>query len=59
MQKQFNLLQVYRGLASLLVVLFHGQRIINRELHQDSLLNIFTFGWVGVDFFFVLSKSAR
>lgn len=55
MKKQFNLLQVYRGFAALLVVLSHGENIINRELHQDSLLNMFTFGWVGVDFFFVLS----
>jgi len=57
MKKQFNLLQVYRGLAALMVVLLHAQDIINRniELHKDSLLKIFTFGWIGVDFFFVLS----
>ena len=55
MKKQLYFLQVCRGFAALLVVFFHGKIIINRELHQDSLLNIFSFGWAGVDFFFVLS----
>ncbi|MEH2145034.1 acyltransferase family protein [Nostoc sp.] len=55
MNKKLNLLQVYRGVAAVLVVLTHGNRIISRELHQDDLLQIFHFGWIGVDFFFVLS----
>ncbi|MEH2064712.1 MAG: acyltransferase [Nostoc sp.] len=55
MNKKLNLLQVYRGIAAVLVVLTHGNRILSRELHQDDLLQIFHFGWIGVDFFFVLS----
>ncbi|MEH2242010.1 acyltransferase family protein [Nostoc sp.] len=55
MNKKLNLLQVYRGVAAVLVVLTHGNRILSRELHQDDLLQIFHFGWIGVDFFFVLS----
>ncbi|MFN6487928.1 MULTISPECIES: acyltransferase [unclassified Nostoc] len=55
MNKKLNLLQVYRGIASILVVLTHGNIILSRELHQDDLLQIFHFGWIGVDFFFVLS----
>lgn len=55
MNKQLNLLQVYRGIAAALVVLTHANKIISRELQQDKLLQIFHFGWIGVDFFFVLS----
>jgi peptidoglycan/LPS O-acetylase OafA/YrhL len=53
--KQLNIIQVYRGLAALLVVLHHANDIFNQDLHQDFLFNIFGFGWAGVDFFFVLS----
>ncbi|MEH2280666.1 MAG: acyltransferase [Nostoc sp.] len=55
MNKKLNLLQVYRGLAAVLVVLTHGNLILSREMHQGDLLQIFHFGWIGVDFFFVLS----
>jgi peptidoglycan/LPS O-acetylase OafA/YrhL len=55
MNKKLNLLQVYRGIAAILVVLTHGNIILSRKLHQDDLLQIFHFGWIGVDFFFVLS----
>ncbi|WP_414568635.1 acyltransferase family protein [Nostoc sp. CCY 9925] len=55
MNKKLNLLQVYRGIAAILVVLSHGNRILTRELDQNTLLQIFHFGWIGVDFFFVLS----
>jgi len=55
MNKKLNLLQVYRGIAAILVVLSHGDRILGRELNQNSFLQIFHFGWIGVDFFFVLS----
>ncbi|MFN6561630.1 MAG: acyltransferase family protein [Nostoc sp. ChiSLP01] len=55
MNKKLNLLQVYRGIAAILVVLSHGDRILSRQLDQNSLLHIFHFGWIGVDFFFVLS----
>jgi peptidoglycan/LPS O-acetylase OafA/YrhL len=53
--KNFNLIQVFRGLAAILVLLAHGNDIFNRELHQNFLFNIFYFGGAGVDFFFVLS----
>ncbi|MBD2677970.1 MULTISPECIES: acyltransferase [Nostoc] len=55
MNKKLNLLQVYRGIAAILVVLSHGDRILGRELNQNTFLQIFHFGWIGVDFFFVLS----
>jgi exopolysaccharide production protein ExoZ len=55
MKKQLNSLQLYRGLASILVVLHHANIILDRELKQDGLFGIFHFGWIGVDFFFVLS----
>jgi exopolysaccharide production protein ExoZ len=52
---KLNLLQVFRGLASLLVVLAHGSLIFKEVLNRDFLFNIFDFGGSGVDFFFVLS----
>ena len=55
MRKQLNSLQLYRGLASILVVLHHANIILDRELKQDGLFGLFHFGWIGVDFFFVLS----
>ncbi|MDZ8225465.1 acyltransferase [Nostoc sp. ChiVER01] len=57
MNKKLNLLQVYRGIAALMVILHHGNGIVSRELHQNNLylLQKFHFGWIGVDFFFVLS----
>lgn len=55
MKQQFNSLQLYRGVASILVLLHHANIILDRELHQDGSFKIFHFGWVGVDFFFVLS----
>ncbi|WP_309742893.1 acyltransferase [Chamaesiphon sp. OTE_20_metabat_361] len=55
MKKQLNSLQLYRGIASILVVLHHANIILDRELKQDGLFNVFHFGWMGVDFFFVLS----
>ena len=54
--KKLDLLQVYRGLAAVFVLFFHGSQILRNEFHQqDILLNIGNLGWVGVDFFFVLS----
>lgn len=55
MHQKLNSLQLYRGLASLLVVFHHANIILDRELHQDGSFKIFHFGWIGVDFFFVLS----
>ncbi len=53
--KRLNLIQVFRGVASVLVLLAHGDLIFNQNLNQDFLFKIFTFGGSGVDFFFVLS----
>ncbi|MEH2068462.1 MAG: acyltransferase [Nostoc sp.] len=55
MNKKLNLLQVYRGIAAILVVLCHANHILTREFNKNTLLQIFHFGWIGVDFFFVLS----
>ncbi len=52
---KLNLLQFFRGLASLLVVFAHGGLIFKEVLNRDFLFNIFDFGGSGVDFFFVLS----
>lgn len=54
-KKKLNLIQVFRGLASLLVVLAHGSLIFHQNLNRDFLLDIFGFGGSGVDFFFILS----
>jgi len=53
--KRLNLIQVYRGVAAVLVLLAHGDLIFNQNLNEDFLFKIFTFGGSGVDFFFVLS----
>jgi exopolysaccharide production protein ExoZ len=51
---KLDCLQVFRGIAALIVLLHHGIIIMaNREL--GALNIIFDVGWVGVDFFFVLS----
>lgn len=55
MRIQLDSLQVYRGFAALLVVAHHSNIIFQGEISRSSLLSIFSFGWVGVDFFFVLS----
>jgi exopolysaccharide production protein ExoZ len=52
---QLNFIQVFRGLASLLVVLAHGSLIFHTNLQKASWFDIFGFGGSGVDFFFVLS----
>ncbi len=53
--KHLTLIQVFRGIASLLVVGVHGELIFEQNLDQQFLFNIFHFGGSGVDFFFVLS----
>lgn len=53
--KRLNLIQVFRGLAAVLVVFAHTDLIYNQNLNQDFLFKITTFGGSGVDFFFVLS----
>ena len=48
-------LQMLRGLAATLVVLFHLQAAAIAEGHQPGILGWFEGGEVGVDVFFVLS----
>jgi exopolysaccharide production protein ExoZ len=54
-RKKLNLLQGFRGIASLLVLLVHGTALLKQQTHQAVLGNWFSFGYTGVDFFFVLS----
>jgi len=53
--KKLNLLQVYRGIAALLVVMFHLNQMSTERLNQVTFFNLFYSGWSGVDYFFVLS----
>ncbi|MDX2099582.1 MAG: acyltransferase [Leptolyngbyaceae cyanobacterium bins.59] len=53
--KRLNLIQVFRGVAAVLVLLCHGDLIFQQNLNQEFLYKIFDFGGSGVDFFFVLS----
>ncbi len=54
-KNKLELIQALRGLAALLVVMFHTTELNHKNFHQDFLFNIFAFGSSGVDFFFVLS----
>ncbi len=53
--KNLQLIQLLRGIASLLVVLLHCSRNSIETLHQHFFGNFFQFGGAGVDIFFVLS----
>ena len=53
--KKLNLLQVYRGIAAVLVVMVHLSQMTAKRLDQDAFFNLFAAGWSGVDYFFVLS----
>jgi len=53
--KKLNLLQVYRGIAAVLVVRFHLNEMSAERLNQVTFFNLFQAGWSGVDNFFVLS----
>ncbi|MBW4469066.1 MAG: glycosyltransferase [Stenomitos rutilans HA7619-LM2] len=48
-------IQICRGIAALLVLLFHMTQLSQEKLGQSFLGNLFAFGSAGVDFFFVLS----
>jgi len=52
---QLNLIQLFRGLSALLIVMFHATYFSIDKFHQNYLFNVFSFGYSGVDFFFVLS----
>jgi len=53
--KNLELIQVLRGIASLLVVFLHTTVNVQGLLNQKFCFNIFAFGGAGVDIFFVLS----
>src|SRR3954449_11248467 len=53
--RRLQTVQVFRGAAALLVVLFHATSIDKFYLQHEFLGDIFMFGYGGVDFFFVLS----
>jgi peptidoglycan/LPS O-acetylase OafA/YrhL len=52
---KLKLIQSCRGLAALLVVLFHAAELSRSKFQQDSWFAAFQFGHSGVNFFFVLS----
>ena len=54
-KKSLHLIQVLRGVASLLVVLLHTTKNVNEKLNTTFLFDFFSFGGAGVDIFFVLS----
>ena len=54
-KKKLEIIQACRGIAALLVVLFHVTEFSQQKLNQNFLSGLFTFGGSGVDFFFVLS----
>ena len=53
--QRLELLEAFRGIAALLIVVFHATDLFNLKFNQRFLLSIFEFGDSGVDFFFVLS----
>jgi exopolysaccharide production protein ExoZ len=53
--KNLNLIQVLRGAASLLVVLYHTSANVSNNFNTEFFGSIFFFGSSGVDIFFVLS----
>lgn len=53
--QKLNLLQVFRGIAAVMVILAHCDLIFNQNFQKDFFGKIFNFGGSGVDFFFVLS----
>lgn len=52
---KFELLQIFRGWAALLVILVHASAIVSTQHHSDFMGGFFLMGNAGVDFFFVLS----
>jgi peptidoglycan/LPS O-acetylase OafA/YrhL len=53
--KKLNLLQMYRGLTALGVLLFHFNEMSKERLNSSTFGNIFGAGWNGVEYFLVLS----
>lgn len=55
MKKTLGLLQIFRGIAALLVVAYHLGESSQDYFSLNFLGDIFSKGYIGVDFFFVLS----
>ncbi|MGM0904267.1 MAG: acyltransferase family protein [Bacillota bacterium] len=56
MKKNLSSLQLFRGIAAILVLLYHNAIILEPRLEVEYFWGIFSpFGAHGVDFFFVLS----
>ena len=55
MKKKLDLIQISRGLAAILVIFYHLAPTTEKYFHVRSFNNFFSFGKIGVDFFFVLS----
>lgn len=53
--QQLPMLQIYRGIAAVMVVLYHVTVYGREKLGFTFLQGLFSFGYTGVDFFFVLS----
>lgn len=53
--KRLDFLQIFRGLAALLVLFHHTDDILSNHHNYHYFGGIFEPGWSGVDFFFVLS----
>ena len=53
--KKLHLIQIFRGIAAMSVVIYHLGRSAEAYFHVKLLGDFFSFGYMGVDFFFVLS----
>jgi exopolysaccharide production protein ExoZ len=54
-RKKLGLLQIFRGIAAVLVVAYHLTRSGIKYFNENFLSGLFAHGDIGVDFFFVLS----
>lgn len=52
---KLELIHAFRGVAAVMVVLFHAGGMFASMLDRTYLWGLFRYGWAGVDFFFVLS----
>ncbi len=55
LKRSFELLQAYRGVAALMVLLYHASPLFHEALGSNLLVFFGACGYAGVDIFFVLS----
>lgn len=55
MRKRLELIQILRGLAAIMVIMYHSNYWNDLFLKWLPFSGAFDYGWLGVDFFFVLS----